>query len=175
MARVAVVGVGAIGGVCAANLIAGGHDVICCVRTPFRELTLESAGSVQTVPVRIETTPSSLPPVDWALLATKAHQTEGAIEWLTGAHRIAVLQNGVEHVERLARWIEPARLVPVVIACPASAGPPGHVVQRARAQMTVADTRDARDFAALFANTSIDAECTTDWPTAAWRKLCSNA
>jgi len=43
--RIAVVGVGAIGGVCAANLIATGRDVVCCVRTPFSALELTAPGA----------------------------------------------------------------------------------------------------------------------------------
>jgi 2-dehydropantoate 2-reductase len=171
---VAIVGVGAVGGVCAANLIAAGHEVTCCVRTVFRELVLEAAGRAQRFAVRVVTDPSRLPPTDWVLLATKAHQTEGAAGWLGRAARVAVLQNGVEHVERLARWLDPSRLVPVVVSCPSTAIAPGHVVQRAAARLVVPDDRGGCELAALFAATQIAVECTADWRTAAWRKLCSN-
>jgi 2-dehydropantoate 2-reductase len=174
VASVAVIGVGAIGGVCAANLIAAGHEVTCCVRTVFRELVLECDGRAQAFAVRVATDPAQLPPADWALLATKAHQTEGAVGWLARAARVAVLQNGVEHVERLARWIEPARIVPVVVSCPSTGTAPGRVVQRAAARFAVPDDRGGRELAALFAGTAVAIECTSDWPTAAWRKLCSN-
>lgn len=174
VATVAVVGVGAIGGVCAANLIAAGHEVTCCVRTVFRELVLEREGRAQTFAVRVASDPETLPPVDWALLATKAHQTEGAVGWLARAGRVAVLQNGVEHVDRLSRWIEPARIVPVVVSCPSTASAPGHVVQRGPARFTVPDDAAGRELAALFAGTAIAIDCTADWPTAAWRKLCVN-
>lgn len=174
MACVAVIGVGAIGGVCAASLIAAGHEVTCCVRTPFRELVLDHDGRSQTFPVRVETDPSQLPPVEWALLATKAHQTEGAAGWLARAARVAVLQNGVEHVSRVSRWIDAARVVPVVVSCPASAVAPGHIAQRSSARFTVPDDHRGHAFAALLAGTPIAVDLSADWPTAAWRKLCFN-
>jgi 2-dehydropantoate 2-reductase len=171
---IAVVGVGAIGGVCAASLRAAGRDVVCCVRTPFDELVVETPAGTLRERVRVETAPEAARGAEWVLLATKAHQTEGAAAWLAQGARVAVLQNGVEHVERVARWVEPARVVPVVIACPATATSPGRVVQRSRARLTVPDDDNGRAFAQLFAATAIDVELTADWKTAAWRKLCSN-
>jgi len=137
---IAVVGVGAVGGVCAARL-ASRRDLVCCVRTPFRELVVEAPGARLATTPRVETDPARLGPAQWVLLATKAHQVEGAAGWLAalvGADtRVAVLQNGVEHVERLARWVAPAQVVPVVVHCPCVAVAAGHVVQRAPARLTV--------------------------------------
>ncbi len=42
MTAIAVVGVGAIGGVGAANLMTAGHDVVCGVRTPFDALVVDA-------------------------------------------------------------------------------------------------------------------------------------
>src|SRR5688572_1312292 len=121
---VLVVGVGAIGGVCAAHLLAAGRDVTCGVRTRFDELVVDAPGRRLAFAPRVVTAPE---PADWILLATKAHQTEGASAWLAGAARVAVLQNGVEHVERLSRWVPPDRLVPVVVACPSTALAAGRI------------------------------------------------
>jgi 2-dehydropantoate 2-reductase len=175
-AVIAVVGVGAIGGVCAASLRAAGRDVVCCVRTPFDALVVETPAGTLRERVRVEVAPERVGAVEWVLLATKAHQTGGAASWLerVGGARVAVLQNGVEHVERVARWIDPARVVPVVIACPSTATSPGHVVQRSPATLTVPDDDNGRAFANLFAGTSVTVELAADWRTAAWRKLCSN-
>jgi 2-dehydropantoate 2-reductase len=174
----AVVGVGAIGGVCAANLLSGGHDVVCCVRTRFDELVLEADGGIRRFAPRVETDPAAVTAVPWVLLATKAHQTEAAAGWLerlvgTGT-RVAVLQNGVEQAARVARWVDAASIVPVVIACPSTAIAPGHVIQRGPARLTVPDDPGGRAFAALFDGTAVTVESTADWSTAAWRKLCLN-
>jgi 2-dehydropantoate 2-reductase len=177
-ARIAVVGVGAIGGVCAANLIAVGREVVCCVRTPFSALEVEAPGASLLCAPRVETDPAHAGAADWILLATKAHQTAGAAGWLAalaGADtRLAVLHNGVEHVERLSPWFDPARIVPVVVECPATATAPGRIAQRRAARLSVPDRADARDFAALFAGSAVAVETSADWKTAAWRKLCTN-
>ncbi len=161
---IAVVGVGAIGGVCAAELAAAGRDVTCCVRTGFDALVLEAPTGVVRATPRVALDPAAVGPVDWVLLATKAHQTDGAAAWLgallgAGA-RVAVLQNGVEQVARLARLVDPARIVPVVIACPSTAIAPGHVVQRAPARLTVPDDDGGAGFAALFDGTGVAVDLT---------------
>lgn len=175
---IAVVGVGAIGGVCAAHLLAAGREVVCCARRPFEELVLETPDAVLRFRPEVRTTPSRAEGCDWILLATKAHQTEGAAGWLEApgeGARVAVLQNGVEHVERLSHRVAPDRIVPVVVACPADAEAPGRIRQRAGATFTVPDDAGGRAFTGLFAGTSVSVVTTTDWTTAAWRKLCLNA
>ncbi|HUQ03719.1 MAG TPA: 2-dehydropantoate 2-reductase [Kofleriaceae bacterium] len=175
---IAVVGVGAIGGVCAASLARAGREPICCVRTPFAELVLERGDDVQRFAPRVEILPARVAEVAWVLLATKAQQTEGAAGWLRALvdheTRVAVLQNGVEHVARVAPYVDPARVVPVVVACPATAVSPGRIVQRRAATFTVPDDAGGAAFAALFDGTDVTVERTHDWPTAAWRKLCLN-
>ena len=121
---VAVVGLGSIGGVAAACLAAAGrHDVVACVRRPIERLTLEqpegtSVGTVE-LPLRTLTDPAEAKPVDWVLLCTKAHQTESAAPWLVRlcapSTRVAVLQNGIDHVGRVAPLAHGAVVVPVLV------------------------------------------------------------
>lgn len=178
MTSVAIIGVGAIGGVCAANLAVAGHDIVCCVRTRFDELVLELDGREQRVAARVETDPAHVTPTPWVLLATKAHQIAGADAWLRAlvdsTTHVAVLQNGVEQVARVAAYVDPTRVVPVVIACPATAIRPGHIVQRSAARLTVPDDARGQRFAQLFDGGAVVVARTSDWPTAAWRKLCMN-
>jgi 2-dehydropantoate 2-reductase len=175
---IAIVGVGAIGGVCAAQLASVRDDVVGCARRPLEVLELHSPEGVLRVRLRWETRPQRLPEVDWLLLATKAHQVEGASDWLTAgvgeATRVAVLQNGVEHVARVERWLPAQRVVPVVVDCPATRAAPGSIEQRRHARLTVPDDAGGRALTELFAGTPIRVERTGDWPTAAWRKLCIN-
>jgi 2-dehydropantoate 2-reductase len=175
---IAVLGVGAIGTVCAARLAPRG-DLVCCVRTPFRELVVEAQGvrHVAASP-RVELDPARVGPVDWLLLATKAHQVDGAAAWLDAlagsATRIAVLQNGVEHAERVAAWAPPERVLPVVVQCPCQRAGPGHAVQRGGAQLTVPAGALGAEFAALFAGSDVAVVQSDDFAGAAWRKLCVN-
>ena len=175
---VAVLGVGAVGGVCAARLCERRSHVVLCTRRPFEELVVEAPDRTLRLRPRVVGSPAEVVPVGWLLLATKAHQVDGAATWLealTGPDtRIAVLQNGVEHAQRVVRWADPARVVPVVVDCPCTAIQPGHIVQRRPARLVVPDGPDGRVFAELFAGTDVDVRPTDDFTSAAWRKLCWN-
>src|SRR5947207_1625899 len=116
--RVAVVGVGAIGGTLAALLYEAGHEVTLCVRTPFPELVAEFADRTIHANADILTEPAAAKPVDWVILASKAYDSEGAAGWL--AHvagsqtTIVVVQNGVDQVERIEPLAPQARIVPAL-------------------------------------------------------------
>ena len=173
MSGIVVVGAGAIGGVAAGRAIERGHDVVACVRQGFRELQWDSPEGSRRLALGVVTDPRNVEPAAWVLLATKAHQVEGAGAWLSALvaqhTRVAVLQNGVEHAERVARWVPPERVVAVVVSCPAERVAPGHVVQRGPARFTVADDAKGRSFAEL-----VGAVVTADFGRAAWEKLCLN-
>jgi 2-dehydropantoate 2-reductase len=176
---IAILGVGAIGGVCVAHLASRRADVVGCARRPLEALELRGPQRELRVRVRVETDPQRVPPPDWLLLATKAHQVEGASAWLSrlagAGTRVAVLQNGVEHVDRVAAWAPPERVVPVVVDCPATVVATGTIELRREPRLTVPDDANGRAFADLFVGTGAIVECTRDWRSAAWQKLCINA
>src|SRR3569623_950321 len=111
---------GSIGGIAAGCLAeAGRHDVFGCARTPFDNLTLERPGRTVTLPLRVLTDPAAASPADWVLVVTKTQDTAAAAPWLerlcTPATRVAVLQNGIDHVERVAPLAKGATVVPVIV------------------------------------------------------------
>jgi 2-dehydropantoate 2-reductase len=175
---VAVVGVGAIGGVAAARLCAAGRGVVLCVRTRFDALVVESPYGELKVTPPVATRPGAVGPTPWVMLATKAHQTAGAADWLralaTPRTTIAILQNGVEHAERVRPHANGAALLPVVVDCRAEPIAPGRIVQHTAADLTVPDTDAGRAFVALCEGAGLGARVTADFATAAWRKLCLN-
>ncbi len=180
MARIAIVGVGAIGGAVAGLLeMAGGHEIMLCTRRPLGLLTV----TMPTGPVRVSarnlTHPHAAGPVDWAMVATKAYDTEGAAKWLpalcSGGAPVAVLQNGVEHRERFAPYVELTRLLPVIVECPVERSDDGEVRVRGPARMRVEDKPLGGKFAELFAGSPARIEREADFLTAAWRKLCLNS
>jgi 2-dehydropantoate 2-reductase len=176
MARVAVVGVGAIGGVIAGLLTSAGHEVLLCTRRPLAELTIESPEGLIRVQGRNWTSPDQASRVDWVIVATKTYDSGGAKLWLDRLcdekTQIAVVQNGVEHRENFApEWI----VLPVVIDVPTERRPDGSILQRSKAVMRVPESSEGRAFAGLFAGTTAEVHLTADFVSAVWGKLCINS
>jgi 2-dehydropantoate 2-reductase len=117
-------------------------------------------------------------PVDWLLITTKAYDAETAAAWLPAllgpATRVAVLQNGVEQVERFAPFVAAERIVPVIVDIPAERRAPGDIRQRRNGSLLTPAGENGAAFAELFAHTPITASTTDDFTSAAWRKLCIN-
>jgi len=173
--HIAVIGPGAIGGTVAAWL-AQAHEVTLCARTPFDALHVETPeGAIEARP-HILVDPAAAEPVDWVLVCTKTYDAAGAASWFAGLvgpeTRVAVLQNGVEHVARFAPFVAPARIVPAVVDIPAERDGPGRIRQRRSGTIVV--PVGAEDFAALFGHCPIAVSTTGDFATVAWRKLALN-
>lgn len=180
MARIAIVGPGAVGGVIAAWLEkTGRHEIILCARRALGELHVETPHGAWIARPTVLTAPEQAAPVDWVLVATKAYDSAGAATWLKGLAAngapVAILQNGVEHRERFASYLPSAQLVPVMVDCPAERVTPTSIRQRGTAKMVVQDDGYGREFVALFAGTPVEVALTADLKSAVWRKLCVNA
>ena len=179
MPEIAIIGPGAIGGIVAARLAQKpGNAVTVCARTPFDHLRIDSPQGLLAASPEVLVAPDEADVVDWVLIATKAYDVAGTVSWLRRLSgpgtRVAVLQNGVEHVERFAPHVEVASLVPVVVDLPAERLGPGHVLQRRDGQLTVPSDANGRDFAQLFLTTSLAVRTTSDFRSQAWRKLAVN-
>ena len=180
MAKVAIVGVGAIGGVLAGLLeTAQAHEITLCTRRPLAELTVSTPDGPVEVRFQNATDPSQTQPVDWILCATKTYDAATAAKWfpgLTGSEtKLAAIQNGVEHRENFASLFPSDRILPVVIDVPAERRSDTDILQRAEALLRVEDSALGSKFAALFANTKAKLDLTDDFLTAAWAKLCINS
>lgn len=180
MAKIAVVGTGAIGAVAAASLQQSGrHELILCVRRPLAKLSVETSRGPVEVRGRILSDPASAPPVDWVIVATKAYDAAGAAAWFGGLRGrgapVAVLQNGVEHRDRFAPHMPADSVVPVMVDCPAERDTPERVRQRGIMHLRAADDANGRAFIGLFAGTDVDALASPDMTTVLWRKLCFNS
>jgi 2-dehydropantoate 2-reductase len=180
MARVAIVGVGAIGGTLAGLLQrAGRHEITLCTRRPLPALTVHTHDDVVHVTARNVTDPAQAEAVDWVLVASKGYDATATALWFSrlcaGGAPVAVLQNGIEHRERFENYVSPERLVPVVIDCPAERTQDGTVMMRGPATMKLEDTALGRDFAGLFAGRDVTIDLVSDFVTAMWWKLCVNS
>jgi 2-dehydropantoate 2-reductase len=179
---VAVVGLGSIGGIAAACLAeAGRHDVIGCARKPIDKLTLERPGRTVTPPLPVITDPAEATPADWVLVVTKTQDTAAAAPWLarlcTRSTRVAVLQNGIDHVERVAPLANGATVVPVIVYYNGERLAPDRLRMRVAGDhdLAVPDDAGGRAFAALAAGTPLRVLVEPDFVTLKWRKLLLNA
>jgi len=180
MARIAIIGVGAIGSVIAALLQQSGrHEVILCTRRPLPELLVETPDGPVEIHATVFTDPDTAPPVDWVLVSTKAYDVDGAARWLEQLRAqgapVAVLQNGVEHRERFAPYVPAQSIVPVIVDCPAERRSSARVIQRGTMYLKAPADDLGRAFVELFAGTPAEAVVVPDFVTVAWRKLCHNA
>jgi 2-dehydropantoate 2-reductase len=179
---VAVIGLGGVGGGAAGSLAAAGqHDVIACVRQPIARFTLERAEGAVEAPLHVLSDPAQAKPVDWVLVCTKTHQTAAAGPWLarlcTPATRVAVLQNGIDHVARVEPLARGASIVPVLVYYNGERLAPDRVRIRHAGphDAVVADDEPGRAFVDLFDGTPLRIVRSADFATLAWRKLLINA
>ena len=180
--KVAVVGLGGIGGGAAGTLAAGGrHDLFACTRAPIARFTLERDEGTVEPRLSILTDPTQSKPVDWVLLCTKTHQTAAAGPWLarlcTSATRVAVLQNGIDHVARVAPLAGGAAIVPVLVYFNGErlAADRVRIRHAGSYDAVVADDEPGRAFVGLFEGTPLRIIPSGDFATLAWRKLLINA
>ena len=179
---VAIIGLGNIGGVAAGCLRAADrHEIVVCVRQPIQRLYLERPEGDVEVSLRALTEPAEASPVDWVLLYTKAQQTPSAAPWLArlcdSSTRIAVLQNGISHVERVAPLSGGAVVVPTLVyyngeRLGADRVRLRHVSEHA---LVATDDADGRAFAQLLEGTPLRVLLSGEFSTLAWRKLLVNA
>ncbi|MFO0687611.1 MAG: 2-dehydropantoate 2-reductase [Myxococcota bacterium] len=176
---IAIIGAGSIGGYVAWQLERAGQAVVLGVHRPFAQLVVEDESGAHVVAARVLTEPSALAPVDWVVLATKAHQTQTAAGWLAAAcgprtRAVVVLQNGVEHAERLAPFVGETPVLPAVVSIGAEVLAPGRIRHHAYSSLEVPDGALGREFAALFAGSAITVSPVADFLSTVWRKLISN-
>ncbi|MBU4434063.1 MAG: 2-dehydropantoate 2-reductase [Alphaproteobacteria bacterium] len=179
MIRIALIGPGAVGGTVAAWLAQNpALAVTVCARTAFSGLVIEAPGGPIQADPAILTDPALATPVDWVLIATKTYDTAPAKAWLDAligpGTRLAVLRNGVEHLEPFLDRLPADRIVPAVVDIPAERRAPGRILQRRAGSIRVPDSAAGRDVVALFAHTPIAVSTTPDFKTEAWKKLALN-
>src|SRR5215475_1137254 len=178
----AIIGLGSIGGVVAGLLSATGrYDIVACVRRGIEKLTVERAEGAIEVPITALTDPARAKPVDWVLLCTKAQDTAASAPWLQRlcgtSTRVAGLQNGIGHADRLRPFVGGATVVPTIVYYNGErlAGDRVRYRRTGEHDFCVADDADGRAFAGLFDSTSLVTFVTSDFKTLAWRKLLLNA
>ncbi len=177
---VAVIGAGAIGLSLASALLRAGRPVIVCGgRTPIRRIEIVEDGAARSWPIAHTEDPSDIAGVDTVILAVKAHQTDSAAEWLRAigpAATVLVAQNGVEHRERVAPYLDGSRVVPAIVYLNVVRTGPGRAVLRrvGDEDLAVPDDPAARSIAEELGAGGMRVSLEEDFAVVAWRKFLSN-
>ncbi len=179
--KIAVVGLGGIGGVAAACLsLSPDNDVTVCARSRIDTLTFDNHEESISIPLKTLTDPSFAEPVDWVILSTKAQDVASAAPWLenvcTPQTTVAVLQNGIAHEERVAPHVKGATVLPAIVYYNGERLAPDHVrLRRIRGHdLLVPAAPEATAFASLFEGSPIDVGISAEFVTHQWRKLLVN-
>lgn len=180
MARIAIIGPGAIGGAIALWLEKSGrHEVTLCARRPLETLSMDTPAGRLTSRPAVVTEPGKARPAECVMIATKAYQTEASAAWLPGLltreTTVAILQNGIEHRERFAPYLPAEQILPVMVGISTERSAPNHLLQRGATRMTVPAGPRGDVFSALFSGTPVEVTTTPDFKSAVWRKLCGNS
>ncbi|QBQ99802.1 ketopantoate reductase family protein [Paraburkholderia pallida] len=138
MAKVAIVGCGAMGSVYAGLMVSAGHEVHAVCLWPDhvaamqeKGLRVEGASGDRTVQIHASTTTDGIGECDLVIIATKAFDVEAAArasERLLGPKTVVqTIQNGLGSAEKAAAILGPNRIaVGVVGGFGASIRAPGH-------------------------------------------------
>lgn len=179
--KIAVVGLGGIGGVAAACLsLSSDNDVTVCTRRQIDTLTFDHHDDSTQIRLKTLTEPDMAEPVDWVILCTKAQDVASAAPWLqklcTPKTTIAVLQNGIAHEERVGPYARGAAVLPAIVYYNGERLAPDHVRLRhiSGHDLLVPAGPQAGAFAALFDGTPIDVGISAEFITYQWRKLLVN-
>ena len=175
---VAIVGVGAIGTV-VADAIDERADVLLCRRGTTGAMAIEVAGSTRTVSAAVAATPAGLSPVDFVVVTVKAQDTAAVGPWLDALigeqTTVVVLQNGIGHADRVARWVSPDRVVAGIVYIAAEKVERDLVVCRDPGALALAESAAAARFADLVDPQRIAVRLVADFVTESWTKLVMNS
>jgi len=179
MTTIALIGPGAIGGTIAAWLAQNREfAVTVCARTPFEDLQVETPQGMIRAQPEVLTDPVKASVVDWVLVATKTYDAESTRPWLDQLvgpdTRVAIIQNGVEHVRLFEHLVPVDQLLPVMINLPAARSAPGRVVQHRHGIIAVPAGRNGEAFVRLFDQTEMEAAAHEDFLSQLWIKLTGN-
>jgi 2-dehydropantoate 2-reductase len=201
MARIAVVGAGAIGQWIAGRLATGGHDLtVVCRREAAEAITARGlrvslAGAERTLSAPAAAVQSvgelrGRPPFDWILITVKAFDVEKTVDELCAAEvagnvtgatgtQVVGFQNGVGSEEPMARRIGPERTWVCVVTRPIElSSQAGQVVEAAdKGGLSLAAYEKGRDIEPLrvaMAASGLPLTTHDDYRSMKWSKLLLN-
>ena len=184
MAKIAVMGAGAVGCYYGGMLARAGHDVTLIGRPNHVDaiqrdgLLLDTQSFKEQVRLQASTEPSAVAGATLVLFCVKSTDTESAAaairpHLLPGA-LVLSLQNGVDNAVRLQAAL-PAQEVAASVVYVATEMPgPGHVKHNGRGELVIAASTTTADAAALLVAAGVPTDISTNVMGALWAKLILN-
>ena len=184
MAKIAVMGAGAVGCYYGGMLARAGHDVTLIGRPNHVDaiqrdgLLLDTQSFKEQVRLQASTEPSAVAGATLVLFCVKSTDTESAAaairpHLLPGA-LVLSLQNGVDNAVRLQAAL-PAQEVAASVVYVATEMPgPGHVKHNGRGELVIAASTTSADAAALLVAAGVPTDISSNVEGALWAKLILN-
>ena len=184
MAKIAVMGAGAVGCYYGGMLARAGHDVTLIGRPNHVDaiqrdgLLLDTQSFKEQVRLQASTEPSAVAGATLVLFCVKSTDTESAAaairpHLLPGA-LVLSLQNGVDNAVRLQAAL-PAQEVAASVVYVATEMPgPGHVKHNGRGELVIAASPSSTEAAALLVAAGVPTDISSNVEGALWAKLILN-
>jgi 2-dehydropantoate 2-reductase len=188
MAKIAIIGAGAVGGYYGARLAQAGHDVRFLFRRDLaavrREgLTIESpAGGFHLPAVQAFGAPDEMGEADWVICSLKAtalHEAGALVAPVVGPNtRVVALMNGLGMEERFAEWFGGRRVFGGMAFVCINRGDPGVIRHLEYGRVSIGhfgdDPGEVDELRALLESGGIEVTCASNLRAARWEKLCWN-
>jgi 2-dehydropantoate 2-reductase len=187
MAKIAVIGAGAVGGYYGALLARAGHDVRFLMRSDLeavraRGLEVRSAKGDFRLAVTACGTADEIGPVDWVICSVKATAIESARELVAPCvgpeTRVLALMNGLGIEQRFAEWFGGERVFGGMAFVCINRGKPGVIHHLEYGRVSVGhfedDPEETRALAELLESGGIETVVAPNLRYARWEKLCWN-
>ncbi|MEI4471853.1 ketopantoate reductase family protein [Frigidibacter sp. MR17.24] len=183
MAKIAVMGAGAVGCYYGGMLALAGHEVVLIGRPALvaqvagAGLVFEKGGETRVIPMAATEGAEGVAGAEIVLFCVKSADTEAAgaaiAAHLAPGAVVMSLQNGISNAERLAAVLG-RPVVPTVVYVASQMGGPGHVVHNGRGELVLGEGPGAAEAAAILSGAGIGCEVSDQAITAMWTKLAVN-
>ena len=184
MAKIAVMGAGAVGCYYGGMLARAGHEVTLIGRPNHVDaiqrdgLLLDTQSFKEHVRLQASTEPSAVAGATLVLFCVKSTDTESAAaairpHLLPGA-LVLSLQNGVDNAVRLQAALPDQEVAASVVYVATEMPGPGHVKHNGRGELVIAASPNSTEAAALLAAAGVPTDISANVEGALWAKLILN-
>ena len=184
MAKIAVMGAGAVGCYYGGMLARAGHDVTLIGRPNHVDaiqrdgLLLDTQSFKEQVRLQASTEPSAVAGATLVLFCVKSTDTESAAAairpHLLPGVLVLSLQNGVDNAVRLQAALPDQEVAASVVYVATEMPGPGHVKHNGRGELVIAASPNSTEAAALLAAAGVPTDISANVEGALWAKLILN-